>query len=866
MNFFFGSRNRRQEQLEQELQGHVQMAIRDRVERGESRAQAEQNARREFGNVALVQQVTRDQRALLWLEDLLQDLRYASRMLRKNPGFTWVAVLTLALGIGANTAIFSVIDAVILHPLPFASPDRLVSINGTFPQSDEAAVSPPDFVDYRAANRTFEQFAAVGYRSGPSNLSGEKAEQVLTSIASANFFATLGIQPMFGRDFSLSDEQVKLPQVAILGSGIWKRNFGSDPGIIGRTIRLDGQSLTVIGVLPVDLPILNQAQIWLPTPLLAYGMNIRLAHFLRVIGLRKTGVTLAQSQADLDAIATRLAGQYPDTDKGWGLRQRSLSEVLIGPVRPALLLISGAVGLLLLIACVNVANLLLARSITRQKEFSLRAALGASRGRMIRQALTESVTLSLLGGALGIFAAYWGVQALRVAGPPDLPRLQEIHLSATTLAFTSFLAVLSGLVFGLIPALQGSRRDSTHALKESTRNSASSAHRRLSSALVVAEIAVSLTLLVSAGLLVKSFWRLIHVNPGFQTEHVINARLSLNDPAYAAAARKVQFVQQFEERVAALPGVEAVGATSELPLSGEHSDGPFHIEGHNYGPSEFDDADLRQVTPGYLVTMRIPLIAGRWIASTDGEKSLPVIVVNQAFANRFFDGQSALGKSLQLMGDPQKTREIVGVVGNISHSALRDPQRPEMYTPYAQFSPPTMRVVVRAAANPESLSAALRNVVSSVDKDEALSTVRSMDDVLNASVAQPRFSSQLLGLFAALALLLAAIGLYGLMAYSVSQRMSELGIRVALGASRQDILRLVLGHGSLLVVAGIGMGLLASVAAGRLISSLLFAVSPTDPKIFLAVATLLIAVAFIASYIPARRAMRVDPLVALRYE
>jgi predicted permease len=858
-------RKKQQKQLEEEIQGHLEMAKRDRTERGESPSEAERAARREFGNVTLVKNTTRDQWTWTWLDDLLQDLRYATRMLRKNPGFTLVAILTLALGIGANTAIFSVIDAVILRPLPFASPDRLVWLNGKLPLSDLAAVSPLDFATYRASNQSFERLGAMNYDSSPANLSGDQPEQVFDVIASAGFFDTLGIRPLLGRDFLPADEQVDLPQVAILGHGIWRRAFAADPGIIGRNIKLDGQSLTVVGVLPVDLPLLSEAQIWLPTPMRNPRMNVRMSHFMKAIGRLKPGVSLRQSQSDLDAIAAQLARQYPDTNKGWSLRQRPLSEVLIGPVRPALLLISVAVGLLLLIACVNVANLLLARSVTRHREFAVRAALGASRGRMIRQTLTESLVLALAGGALGVLGATWGIHALRAVGPSDLPRLDEVHISPAVLLFTTGISLLTGVVFGLIPALQVSSRQFTQGLKESGRGSVPPAHKRVGGVLVVCEIAVSLTLLVSAGLVLKSFWRLIHVNPGFATSHVVSARLSLNVPAYDDARRE-RFWKQLEERVSLLPGVQAVGATSELPLNNEHNDSSFAIEGHTYGPSEFDDANFRQVTPGFFSTMRIPLLAGKSFDQHDAETSAAVVVVNQAFAKRFFPGQNVLGKRIQVFGDPLKMREIVGVVGNVNHDALTASGQAEMYVPSAQFSPHTRYILVRASADPENLSAALREIVSALDKDETISAVRSMDEVFNASVAQPRFSSQLLGLFAALALLLAAVGLYGLMAYSVTQRTNEIGIRMALGATRKNILTLVLKHGSLLAFTGIGLGLLVSAAATRLLKSLLFSVAPTDPQTFVGVALLLVVVALGACYIPARRATRVDPMVALRYE
>ncbi len=803
------------------------------------------------------------------MNGLPQDVRYALRQLRKNPGCTGVAVITLALGIAANTAIFSAVDAVLVRALPFGAPDRLVWLNGKIPMTDEAAVSPPDFRDYRASNRTFDCIAAIGYVAGPSNLSVGKPQQVLTTIASANFFECMGLRPLLGRDFVLSDEQANEPQVAILGYGVWKRDFGADRNIIGSTIRMDGATLTIVGVLPSDVPLLSEAQIWRPSPMLNRLMSFRLGHSLKAIGRLKPGITLEQSQADLDGIALQLQHQYPDTNKGWWMRQRPLRDVLMGPVRPALLLMWGAVGILLLIACVNVANLLLAQSISRQREFALRTALGASRVRMIRQALTESVMLSSAGGALGVLAASLGIHTLHSFGPLNVPRLGESSMNPAVLGFTIGISVLTGVVFGLVPALQISGSQFSRGLKESGRTSAPSSHKSLSSALVIGEIAMSLTLLVSAGLLLKSFWRLIHVAPGFQTDHVVTAKLSLplsTHGLYGDPRARVQFWRQFEERVKALPGIEAVGATSELPLSGQHSDDPFHIPGRTYGPSEFDDAQFRQVTPGYLSAMRIPLISGRWLDEHDNANSPGVVVVNQAFVRRFFSGGNVIGQPLQLMGDPQSTREIVGVIGNVTHIALSEPDWPEMYVPYAQFAPPTMNVVVRAAANPMNLATALQAQVSSVDKDVTLSAVTSMDDVLGASVSQPRFSSQLLGVFAALALLLAAIGLYGLMAYFVTQRRSEIGIRMALGATREDILKLVLRHGGVLAIIGMTIGLAASMIATRVLSSLLFAVSPTDPQTFLAVALLLAGVALGACYVPARRAMKVDPMVALRYE
>lgn len=804
------------------------------------------------------------------MNTLIQDLRYGLRQLRKRPGFALVAVLTLALGIGANTAIFSVIESVLLRSLPFGAPDRLVWLNGKIvPLTDEAGVSPPDFRDYRAQNRTFERIAAMGYAASPSNLSGDRPEQILSSTASADFFDCLGLHLLLGRDFRLSDEQVSQPLVAILGYGLWKRDFGGDRNIVGRTLRMDGMTLTVIGVLPSDIPLLSPAEVWVPTPMLNRFMNFRMGHSLKSIARLKPGVTLEQSQSDLDAIALELQRQYPDTNKNWWMRQRSLEDVVIGPVRPALLVLWGAVGLLLLIAAANVANLLLARSIGRQREFALRAALGAGRLRMLRQALTESVLLSVTGGGVGVIAAWFGIHALDVFGPADVPRLEQSGIDLSVLAFTLAISFLTGVIFGLVPALRVSRARVTEGLSQSARTSAPASHKRLTSGLVIGEIALSLTLLVSAGLLVRSFWQLIHVSPGFETDHVVTARLSLPTSTYGGygdPAARARFWRQLEARIATLPGVEAVGATSELPLSGMHSDDPFHISGRSYGPSEFDDAQIRPVTPGYLSVMSIPLMAGRWLNQHDDEHSPAVLVVNQAFAKQFFPKQDALGKRVELAGDGRPVREIVGVVGDIRHISLSEPDWAEMYVPYAQFASPAMNLVVRAAIAPPSLASALAAQTSAVDKNITLSPLTSMDDIRDASVARPRFTSQLLGTLAGLALLLAAIGLYGLMAYSVRERRNEIGIRMALGATRADVLKLVLRRGAMLTLSGLAVGLALSMFATQLLSSLLFDVSAKDPKTFLAVAFVFIAAAFVACYVPARRATQVDPMVALRYE
>ena len=802
---------------------------------------------------------------------LLQDVRYASRILRKSPGFTVLAILTLALGIGANTAIFSVLDAVVLRPLPFVAPNRLAHLTGKFALGDQAGISPPDYADYRAANRTFEQMAVLNYEAQISNLSGEgRPEQVTTSIASWNLFNALGIRPLLGRTFAPADEQAEQPQVAILGNGIWRTHFGADQKIIGKNIVLDGRSLSVIGVLSSDPSILSKAQIWLPMPLLAKGMNMRLNHFLVGVGKLKPGVTLEQAQADLDSDAQPIDARFPDTNKGWGLKIRPLATVLVGPVQTRLFLIAGAVGLLLLIACANIANLLLARGETRQRELAVRRALGASRKRIVQQMLTESIVLASGGGIVGVLAGLWGVAALRALAPSDLPRLNEIQVNGVVLAFTAGVSLFAAILFGLAPALRSSQAHFADALKQAGRGMHHS-RKKLGSTLVVGQIAVSLTLLVGGGLLVQSFWRLIHVNPGFQPQNAVTAKLEFPSEKYGTPQKSSAFLQQFQKRAGALPGVQAIGAVSELPLTGEYGDLVFHIPGHAYEPGQFEDAEFRQTTPGYFEAMRIPLLAGRSIRWSDTANAPPVMVVDQAFAKQYFPDQSPIGKQLDFLGPPSGTTftravTIVGLVGDVSHDSLDAPQRPEMYVPVAQSSVPEMNIVVRTSLPPGSTATVLQNVLSSLDKNEALSTVRTMQDVIASSVSQPRFSALLVAIFAVLALGLAVIGLYGVISYSVTQRTNEIGIRMALGATPRDILQMILGGGIKLALIGTAIGVALALSLGRFLQSLLFEVRATDPVTLAVVAVLLLAVALAACYIPARRAMKVDPMVALRYE
>jgi putative ABC transport system permease protein len=798
---------------------------------------------------------------------LLQDVYHAFRALKKSPGFTAIAVLTLALGIGANTALFSVVNAVLLRPLQFKNPSRLVWGWGKCPLCEHGAVSPSDFLDYRAQNQSFEHYGARAVGDSLFNLTGtDQPIQITGSMITAGFFDALGIQPRYGRVFTLSDDKTTDPEVVILSHHLWQERFGGDPNVIGKSIALDGKTRTIVGVLANDMPVLTQADLWFPAPFESRGMQSRRSHFLRPIGLLKPGVTISQAQADLDTIAARLATQFPETDKGWRQQLEPLQSVLVGDVGPAFLVLIGAVALVLLIACANIASLILARNTVRQREIAIRTALGAGRSRLVRQLLTESLVLALIGGVAGIFVAAAGVELLKQLGPESLPRLDEVNVNGVVLTFTFAIAIFTGILFGLGPALKASRRDLTQSLRDGGSSGDSRSKHRAHNTLVVAEVALSLVVLIASGLLLNSFWHLMRAPLGFDPANVLTTEVSLLSPRYDDKQRRESFFRELQARIQSAPGATNAGFVSELPLSGEGNDTFFTIvERPPANPDDNEDADFRVVAGDYFGAMRIPLLAGRSFESQDASEAPQVLVVNEPFVKKFFPDGSAIGKHVKLFEGTSKfaTREIIGIVGGNKHFALQESLRPQMFIPGSHTR---MSIVVRGAGDPAVLTATVREALHQIDPDEATSTFRTMTDVVSGSAANDRFNTLLLGAFGAIALLLTAAGVFGVLSYLVTQRRREIGLRMALGAQQADVLRVIVGHGLRLMLVGVGIGVAGALIVTRWMSGVLFGVKPTDPFTFAVVALVLGTIAFLAAYIPARRAMRVDPMVALRYE
>jgi putative ABC transport system permease protein len=815
------------------------------------------------------------------METLFQDLRYAFRMLLKRPGFTAVAVLALALGIGANSAIFSVVNGVVLRALPYKDPEGLMMVWSLLQApagSQEFPVSAADFTDWRDQNQVFEQIAA--FHSQPFNITGAGEPEFLGGVrASANLFSLLGIEAKLGRTFLPEEDQPGAGHVVIISHGLWERRFGSDPNIIGQKLTLNDEPYTVVGVMPPgfqfprkgEMPagyqFPRQADLYTPLAWTPNQIGNRGREFLAVIARLKPGVTVAQASADMDGIAERLKQQYPQFNANKEVVIVPLHQQVVSKVRTALLVLLGAVGFVLLIACANVANLLLARAASRQKEIAIRTALGASRSRVIRQLLTESMLLSLTGGTLGLLLSMWGVDLLTAISPANLPRVDTISVDVRVFAFTLAVSLLTGIIFGLVPAIQASKPDVNEALKEGGRAS-SVGHNRFRSVLVVSEVALSLVLLIGAGLMIRSFVHLLNSSPGLKPENVLTLDVGLPRTKYTGP-QQAAFFQQVIERLKSLPGVQSAGAVYPLPLSGAEEGMGFGIAGRAaLAPGEVYSAGPRWVSPDYFNVMGISLLRGRELTERDGSDSPRVVVINEAMAARYFPDEEPIGRRVAFdqVNKAPNWREIVGVVGDVKHLALDSDPKPEMYFPFTQFPSFFMTLVVRTSGDPLNLVAAARSEVLAVKNDQPISNVHTMEELLSNSVAQRRFNMLLLSIFAGVALLLAAVGIYGVMSYSVAQRTHELGVRMALGAQTSHVLALVVKQGMTLALAGVGIGLAAAFALTRILASLLYGVSATDPLTFSVIALLLASVALLACYLPARRATKVDPMIALRYE
>jgi putative ABC transport system permease protein len=805
------------------------------------------------------------------MEILLQDLHYGFRRLIKNPGFTATAVLALALGIGASSAIFSVVNAILLRPLPFKDSDKLIMVWGTQPQLDTAPFSPADFLDLRDQNQVFEHIAA--YKAQSLNLTGaDEPERIRGAVVSASFLSLLKAEPILGRGFLPDEEQVGKNQVVVVSHGLWQRRFGSNPSLVGQTLTLNAKSYLVVGISSPDYQFPSWADVWVPLAFDANETKLRDTHYLNVIARLKPEVSRGQAQAEMDIIAGRLEQEHPASNTGIGVRLISLQEQIVGGIGPSLLVLLGAVGFVLLIACANVANMLLARSAARQREMSIRTALGASRPRVVRQLLTESVLLAFIGGALGLLIAHWGVKLLIAVSPGSIPRVAEIGIDGRVLVVTLVLSVLTGVIFGLAPALQVSKPDLNVSLKEGGRSSTQGGGRRsLHSLLVVFEIALALVLLIGAGLMMRSFLRLQEVNPGFDPKNALTMQIALPKFKYPDVNHRAAFFQQVLERMKTLPGVQSVGAITGLPLSGNNSSTSFLIEGRE-SPAALEKplTEYRTISPDYFRAMGIALLKGRDFSSVDHENAPGVVIINETMARRFFPNEDPIGKHLGLSGPPD-WREIVGVVGDVKEFGLDAEPKPESYIPYLQSKPSyleytSMVLVIRTGAEPKSIGPTLRGVIQAVDKDQPVYNVKTMDQYLSESISQQHFNALLLITFGIVAIVLATIGVYGLMAYSVAQRTHEIGIRMALGAQHSDVLKLVVGQGMVLGLIGVTVGLIASFALTGVMSSLLYQISATDPITFIGLPLLLVAVVLVASYIPAHRATKIDPIIALRYE
>ena len=812
---------------------------------------------------------------------LMQDLRYAMRQLRKAPGFAAVAVITLALGIGANTAIFSVVNGVLLRPLPFKGADRLVRIwhvppAKSFPGMKTFSVSAANYIDWQKQSEVFEKMAIYSYH-GFTLTGGDKAEQLDGTAVSADFFSTLGVQPEIGRALLPDEDQLGRANVVVLSHRLWQEHFGSNRDLVGRNITLDGGTYLVAGVMPASFRIPDYAQMWTPMAWTDKEKAVRGEHHYSVVARLKPGIDVKQAQSEMNTISSRLGQEYPEDDKGWGALVTPLHDDLVSDVRPALLVLLGAVGFILLIACVNVANLSLARTFSRQKEIAIRTALGASSARVVRQILSENVVLAMLGGALGLTYAHFGIRLIMAFLAGKLPQSMSAGIDIKVLAFTAVISVVTGVLAGILPALHLSRGNVNQALKQGLgRTDSDSGGNRMRSTLVIVEVSLSLVLLIGAGLMIRSFQFLRQVNPGFESHGVLTVTAAVSREKFSTPLQQVSFYERVLERVRALPGVVSAGVVDDVPLDGNGSHQPIAAEGQPVVPmAEQPEVDVRMASAGYMSSLRIPILRGRDFDSTDVASRPATILISASLARQFWPNENPIGKHITLTFLPGVAREIVGVVGDVKLDGLDQTRPPAaLYVPLDQLSPPSkadwqsfpMSVVVRSNGNPASLAPAVTNVIHEIDRDIPVRDVLTMDELVTTSLSQPRFNLLLMGAFAALAVLLAAIGIYSVLSYSVRRRVQEIGIRLALGARLSDVLRMIVLEGMKPTLLGVTLGIVGSLALARVMSTLVYGVKPTDPITFLAVATLLAMVALFATIVPAYRAAKVDPMVALRYE
>ena len=864
-------KDRVDQEFSQEIQAYLDMSTEAKLRQGLSPREARRNALLELGGVEQVEERVREIRMGRFIETVWRDVRTGVRALVHSPVFTVVTVLSLALGIGANTAIFSVVNGLLLRPLPYPEAEQIVDVWHTppqqsFPGLDRFSVSPANYLDWKAQSTAFEQMAVYA-DTGLSLSTSNDPLPLIGAVVSSDFFSVLRTNAMLGRTFTPDEERPGRDQVAVIGHGLWQRAFGANPNIIGQTLTLNSRSFTVVGIMPAGFEFPREAELWVP---LAWDDNeskTRSIHDYLVIARLKQTVSLRQARAEMSTISSRLEQQYPEENTGWGAAVIPLREDLVGDVRLALLVLFCAVGFVLLIACANVANLMLARGANRQKEIAVRIALGAGRARLVRQLLTESVLLAVIGGLLGLLLAVWGSKMLVQLG--SLPNSGALGIDTWALGFTLLVSFAAGIIIGIVPALQFTRTSISETLKQgSGRTGGSPIKQHTRKALVISEVALSLVLLIGAGLMIRSFWKLQNVDPGFDTSNALTMSIVLTPSRYSEPHQRLAFVDRAMEQIRAVPGVVSVGTTTRVPLGGGGSTQPFSVEGRPAAAiAEQPMAQTRYISPDYFRAIGIPLRQGRFFSDQDRDNSVPVVIISEAMARRFWPGENPIGRRLTpSFHSEQGTREIVGVVGDVKTSGLDADASAMMYLPFKQAPLPFLSFVVRTASTPESLIQPVSKAIYAIDKEQALTDVETMDQVLGKSLSGRRFNMTLLLTFAGVALMLAAVGVYGVMNYTVTLRRRELGIRMALGAAKMDVLRLVLGQGLTLTLIGVGAGLVAAYALTRLMASLLYGVTATDYLTFGSVSAVLIAVGLVASYVPARRATKVNPTIALRAE